>query len=216
MTRIFIVEDDPITRRSLCDRIAADGEFEVAAAVGSCEEIRFILQTREPDVLLVDLGLPDGSGIDVIADAASRYPRLKIMVVTVFGDEKRVVSAIKAGAVGYLLKSDHSQKIGVAIRQLLEGGSPISPAIARHLIRLFKSEDDASDKAAHREPLTPREQEILSLAAKGFSYVEIARYLQLSVNTIANHTRLIYEKLSVKSRAQAVYEASRLGLLDHC
>jgi len=213
MINIALVEDDDITRRSLCDRISSDADFRVVAAVGSCAEARSMLCNRSVDVLLVDLGLPDGNGIDVIAWAAYRSPQLKIMVITVFGDEKRVVSAIKAGAIGYLLKSDGTQQIGIAIRQLLDGGSPISPAIARHLIRLFAA-SETCESSTRSEPLKSREQEILSLAAKGFSYGEIAQMLRLSVNTVAMHTKTIYEKLSVNSRAAAVYEASRLGLLD--
>src|SRR5262245_48342499 len=108
MISIFIVEDDAITRRSLCERIAADGDCVVELAVGTCREIRAALLKSSPDVLLVDLGLPDGNGVNVIAEAATRYPQLPIMVITVFGDENRVVAAIKAGATGYLLKDDQS------------------------------------------------------------------------------------------------------------
>jgi len=213
MIKIAVLEDDAVTRQALCDRIAADRDFNVVGAVGTCFEMRSILAEQSLDVLLVDLGLPDGNGIDIIAEAAARFATLKIMVITVFGDEKRVISAIKSGAVGYLLKTDRSQQIALAIRQLVDGGSPISPAIARHLVRLFNGVE--ANAAPRPEPLKSREQEILSLAAKGFSYSEIATMLQLSINTVATHTKRIYEKLSVNSRAQAVYEASRLGLLDH-
>ena len=216
---VFLVEDDAITRDSLSARIAMHSDFEVAVAVGTVREIRAALQLGAPDVLLVDLELPDGNGIEVIAEAVNRFPQLPIMVITVFGDERRVVSAIKAGASGYLLKDDESHEIGDAIRQLLEGGSPISPAIARHLIRIFKRE--AGSKAdvsvtGIRSPdgLTARELEVLGLAAKGFSYSEIAQMLTLTTNTVASYTKQIYEKLSVNSRSEAIYEASRLGLID--
>jgi DNA-binding NarL/FixJ family response regulator len=136
------------------------------------------------------------------------------MVITVFGDEKRVVSAIRAGAAGYLLKDDQSAELVSAIHLLFEGGSPISPAIARHLIRVFRTGTDAMG-VQRVESLTTREQEVLSMAAKGFSYAEIAQMLELSANTIASYTKHIYEKLSVNSRAQAIYEASRLGLLNN-
>jgi len=212
MVTIYIVEDDDVTRSAIADRIASNPEYVVQIAAGTCAEIRRALLARAPDVLLVDLGLPDGSGVDVIAEAATRYPQLPIMVITVFGDERRVVAAIKAGATGYLLKDDHSHELCAAIRQLLDGGSPISPAIARHLIRSFKL--GGAIDVTEASGLTAREQEVLSLAAKGFSYAEIAEMLGLSANTVASYTKHIYEKLSVNSRAEAVYEASRLGLLD--
>jgi DNA-binding NarL/FixJ family response regulator len=209
---VYIVEDDAVTRQSLCERMRAHGGFKVDVAVGSCAEIRAALRQGRPDVLLADLGLPDGNGLDVIAEAATRHAGLPIMVITVFGDERRVVRAIKAGATGYLLKDDPTHEIGAAIQLLLDGGSPISPAIARHLIRLFQPLPAQTPAADNR--LTAREQEVLSLAAKGFSYAEIAQMLALSANTIASYTKHIYEKLAVNSRSEAIYEASRLGLID--
>jgi DNA-binding NarL/FixJ family response regulator len=214
MIRVYIVEDDEVTRRSLCDRMRAHEGFSIDVAVGTCAEIRAALRQGRPDVLLVDLGLPDGSGLDVIAEAATRHTGLAIMVITVFGDERRVVRAIKSGATGYLLKDDPTHEIGSAIRLLLEGGSPISPAIARHLIRLFQPAQPEAALTTADSKLTAREQEVLGLAAKGFSYAEIAQMLNLSANTIASYTNHIYEKLAVGSRSEAIYEASRLGLLD--
>jgi DNA-binding NarL/FixJ family response regulator len=209
---VYIVEDDEVTRRSLCDRVRAHGGYSVEVAVGTCAEIRAALRQGRPDVLLVDLGLPDGSGVDVIAEAATRHAGLPIMVITVFGDERRVVRAIKAGATGYLLKDDPTHEIAAALQLLLAGGSPISPAIARHLIRLFQPA--APEESSSEGRLTAREQEVLGLAAKGFSYAEIAQMLNLSANTIASYTKHIYEKLAVSSRSEAIYEASRLGLID--
>lgn len=213
MIRIYIVEDDEVMRASLCESIRGDAEFCVEVAVRTCAEIRAALRERAPDVLLIDLGLPDGNGVDVIAETATRYPNLAIMVISVFGDERRVVSAIRAGAGGYLLKDDDSHEVLAAVRQLRNGGSPISPAIARHLIRVFNALS-SRPLASASSLLTAREQEVLSLAAKGFSYAEIAQMLSLSSHTVAWYTKQIYEKLSVTSRAEAVYEASRLGLLD--
>lgn len=209
---VFVIEDDSVTRESLRARIEAHPRLAVGAAVGTAAEGLAALATR-PDVLLVDLGLPDGSGIDVIRVALGRHPGLPIMVITVFGNEKRVVGAIQAGAIGYLLKDDQTNEIGAAIEQLLEGGSPISPAIARHLIRHFQPAPSAPAPAP-RETLTSREQEVLGLAMKGFSYAEIAGLLGLSQNTIASYTKHIYEKLAVGSRTEAIYEASRLGLIE--
>lgn len=213
MTAVFVVEDDEITRRSLCERIAAVPSLRIGVAVGTCQEIRAALALRRPDVLLIDLGLPDGNGTEIIAEAVKRYPGLDILVITVFGDEPHVVSALRAGAKGYLLKDDSTHEIGAAIHELLQGGSPITPIIARHLIQYFRPPGDtpAADPQVH---LSERELEVLSLAAKGFSYPEIAQMLNLTANTVGSYTKRIYEKLAVRSRTEAIYEASRLGLID--
>ncbi len=213
LNTVFIVEDDDLTRTSLVRRIAeAQAGLEVTTAVGSCREIRAALEISRPNVLLVDLGLPDGDGLDIIRETARRWPAVLIMVITVFGDELKVVSSIKAGATGYLLKDDAAVGIGEAIRQMLAGGSPISPAIARHLIRHFRP--DTSQSAPSTVTLTPREMEILALAAKGFSYAETAQLLGLTSSTVSSYTKNIYGKLAVSSRSEAVYEATRMGLIN--
>lgn len=209
---IFIVEDDKATRDSLVRRIEAAGVgLQVTAAAGSCAEILKALEDSRPDVLLVDLGLPDGDGVDVIRQVARRWPRVLIMVITVFGDESRVVGAIKAGATGYLLKDDAAEGLAAAINQMLQGGAPISPGIARHLIRQLRpSALPASDI---RISLSPREIDVLTLASKGYSYAETASALGLSASTVGSYTKTIYEKLAVGSRSEAVFEATRMGLI---
>ncbi|MGH8178590.1 MAG: response regulator [Steroidobacter sp.] len=211
---VFVVEDDDLTRQSLVRRITdAGADLRVVTAVGTCREIRAALEVSRPRVLLVDLGLPDGDGLDIIRETARRWPGVLIMVITVFGDELRVVASIKAGAAGYLLKDDAAVGIGEAIRQLLAGGSPISPPIARHLIRHFRADQDRS-RADNTVQLTAREMEILTLASKGFSYGETADLLGLMASTVSSYTKNIYEKLAVSSRSAAVYEATRMGLIN--
>ncbi len=225
MPSVYLVEDDAVTRTALAARIDALADHRVELAAATCAEIRSAIEARAPDVLLVDLGLPDGDGLEVIRSAVARWPGLRVMVITVFGDERRVVAALKAGASGYLLKDDSSIEIGAALEQLLAGGAPISPAIARHLIAHFRAEPAAtgtttpSTRGATRRDagealhLSERERELLQLAAKGFTYAEIAKMLAIMPNTVASYTKRIYTKLSVGSRAEAVFEASRLGLL---
>jgi DNA-binding NarL/FixJ family response regulator len=211
---IFLVEDDEATRASLVRKIeAATPGLQVAIAASGCKEILQALEKTRPDVLLVDLGLPDGDGIEVIREVARRWPRVLMMVITVFGDEARVVGAIKAGATGYLLKDDAAEGIGAAIGLLLQGGAPISPGIARHLIRQLRptAELPASSIVVK---LSPRELDVLTLASKGYSYAETATLLGLSSSTIGSYTKTIYEKLAVGSRSEAVFEATRLGLID--
>jgi DNA-binding NarL/FixJ family response regulator len=211
---VFIVEDDDLTRTSLVRRIAeSQAGLQVTTAVGTCREIRAALEVSRPAVLLVDLGLPDGDGLDIIRETAQRWPAVLIMVITVFGDELKVVASVKAGATGYLLKDDAAVGIGEAIRQMLAGGSPISPAIARHLIRHFRP-DSSHAQVSAPVALTPREMEILTLASKGFSYAETAALLGLTSSTVSSYTKNIYGKLAVSSRSEAVYEAMRMGLIN--
>lgn len=211
---VALVEDDDATRESLVRKIEEAGaDLRVTAAVGTCRGILQALEELRPDVLLVDLGLPDGDGLDVIRQVARRWPSVLTMVITMFGDESRVVGAIKAGATGYLLKDDAAEGIGAAIRQLLSGGAPISPGIARHLIRQFRQPSEPHAQGAVIK-LSPRELDVLTLASKGYSYAETASLLGLTQSTVGSYTKTIYEKLAVGSRSEAVYEATRLGLIN--
>jgi DNA-binding NarL/FixJ family response regulator len=208
--RVLIVEDDPITRAHLASAIERQEGLALAAAVGSLEAARQQLSTACPNVLLVDLGLPDGSGIDLIREATLR--NMECLVITVFGDERHVVAALEAGAAGYLLKDSALEDIGEAVLRLLQGGSPISPKIARYLVRRFQQTPAAARNGASTA-LTERELEVLNAIAKGFSYAEIAHSLSMSPHTVATHVKHIYRKLAVTSRGEAVFEAAHLGLV---
>jgi len=211
---VAVVEDEPLTRERIRLAVEQHPALSVVASAGNCADGRQIIQQYRPDVLLVDLGLPDGHGTELIRLVQNTLPKTEIMVITVFGDEKNVLSAIEAGATGYLLKDGDSDYIGQSIMQMLEGGSPISAAIARHLLKRFRL--PTADPAHSREDsptLTPREQQVLELVAKGFSYAEISSTLGMSVNTTTSHIKHIYRKLSVNSRGEAVFEAIQLGLV---
>jgi DNA-binding NarL/FixJ family response regulator len=210
--RILIVEDEEPTRLRLIRVIEAHGELEVAAAVGTRREALLALRRDAPEVLLVDLALPDGSGIDVIRAARTLSSDILSMVVTVFGDEKSVLGAIEAGARGYLLKDATEEGVGTAILQLLAGGSPITPAIAQHLILRFQ-ESAPSPPRTEGPALSQREQEVLELVVKGFTFAEIAGLLSLSTHTVGTFVRRVYRKLEVRSRGEAVFEALQLGIV---
>lgn len=216
--RLAIVEDEPQTRAALAGRLAAVDGYRILWQADRLRGARESLLRDPPDVLIVDLGLPDGSGLDLIADARRQCPEIAILVLTVFGDEQKLLRAIERGARGYLLKDEPAIGLVEAIEQLRVGGAPISPAIARHLLlRLQAAPAELALPAqvdAAQVHLAPREGEVLRLAAKGYNHAEIARLLGLSPNTVASHTRRIYEKLEVRSRAEAIYEATRLGLLE--
>jgi DNA-binding NarL/FixJ family response regulator len=211
---VMIVEDDPVFLTRFCRIVASDPELELFAALPDCASARQALSKAGPDVLLTDLGLPDGSGIDLIRETSKRYPATDIMVVTVFGDEEHVLSAIEAGATGYILKDSIPEEFVALIKQLREGGSPISPVIARQLLKRFRADaEPPQEKPAEGEALSPRESEVLSLIAKGFSFGEIARLLGVSQHTVTTHVKKIYQKLAVHSRGEAVYEAGKMGIL---
>ncbi len=208
---VFVVEDDASTRAMLIDKISRSERHDVTGAVGSLSSARRALKEEQPDILLVDLQLPDGSGIDLISEQTLRNPALPILVISIFGDEERVVNAIGAGAQGYLLKDDEEDTILDAVDCLLRGQSPISPSIAVHLIRRFRQ------LVPHRQeihPLSDRELEVLQLATKGLSYRETAELMGVSINTVGTFTKRIYTKLAVSSRAEAIFEARQMGLMS--
>lgn len=210
---VAVVEDDPNTRARLTEKVDNLADFSVIVSAGSVAEAIDLLRQSPPDVLLIDLGLPDGSGLDVIRQQSDLHPEMPILVISVFGDEKSVIRAIEAGAQGYLLKSDSSLAIEQCLAQLLAGGAPISAAIARHLIRRLRPEPTQAQREA-QSLLSDRELEVLQLAAKGYSYQDIAELLQVKVSTVGSYTRRMYQKLSVHSRSEAVFEATRMGLMD--
>ena len=214
MTTVMVVEDDPAFLTRFCRIVASDPGLELFAAVGDLASARQAMSKATPDVLLADLGLPDGSGIDLIRETARRHPDTDIMVITVFGDEDHVLASIEAGATGYILKDSLQQEFVDLIKQLRAGGSPISPVIARQLLKRLKPRGIAPAAGPTEEtPLSAREAEVLGLIAKGFSFGEIARLLGVSQHTVISHVKKIYQKLAVHSRGEAVYEAGKMGLI---
>jgi len=210
---VLIAEDDAPTLGRLVRAVSAHPELQVVGEARTCREGSRLLRATAPDVLLVDLGLPDASGVQLIREARSLSADTHAMVITVFADENHVIEAIEAGARGYLLKDGTDDYVAASILQLLAGGAPISPAIARHLLDRFQQTPLASGGNADAPALTEREREVLSLLAKGFTFDEIGNILKISPHTVTTHVRHIYRKLEVGSRSQAVYEAIHLGLL---
>lgn len=213
---VAIVEDDAGYRGRIASVINADAQLDlVASAVDYAQAVAFLEQGIVPQVMLVDLGLPDRSGLDLIREVQQRGLSTEVMVLTVFADERHVVSAIEAGATGYLLKDETPELIIDSIVQLVRGGSPISPAIARYIIKSmhFRSEGKEVQKQAITS-LTPKELEILELIAKGYIAPEIATVLGAAHNTVLSHVKHIYRKLAVHNRTEAIYEAMQQGLIS--
>jgi DNA-binding NarL/FixJ family response regulator len=215
--RIAIVEDNEDFRLALTQAIDADPGLMLAGAAATVHDGRLLLLNTRPDVLLVDLGLPDGSGLALIREAAQSLPGCDVMVITIFGDERHVLESIEAGATGYLLKSGLPMDVAAQVRALREGGSPISPVIARRLLARLTPVRPAAEAAAEPSADDPglslREVAVLQYAAKGFSYDETAQLLGVTRHTVMTYVKRSYRKLQVHSKSEAVHEARLLGLL---
>ncbi len=215
---VLIIEDDPLARKIQSLAVESEPSLRLLAALDSVEAAVAWMGEFEPDVLLTDLGLPDGHGLDVIRECVRRHPRCAIMVVTMSSDEESVLDCIEAGACGYVLKTAGKTDIAQALLDLCAGGAPMSPAIARMVLsklraRRSRARSPAPRTAAIAAGLTKKEAAILDLIAQGNSYGEVAKRLSVSVGTVQTHIKNIYGKLSVHSRGEAVYEAHRRGWL---
>jgi DNA-binding NarL/FixJ family response regulator len=208
--RVALVEDQVRTREGLAALIAGSPGFQVTGAYLSMEELLPALETNLPDVLLADIGLPGMSGITGVRLIHERYPQLPILMLTVLGDDDSVFGAICAGACGYLLKETEPARLLAYIRELHAGGAPMSPEIARRVVKAFRGLTPATQPDAR---LAPRQLEILQLLAEGHSYKSCAEKLGLSLDTVRFHVRNIYERLHVHSRSEAVWKALESGLV---
>lgn len=216
MAKVLLVEDNEPTRERLAGVITKTPGLELIGEAGTLALAQALLRQELPDVLLTDLGLPDGSGIELIKEVRSASQNVEAMVISVFGDERNVIAALEAGAAGYILKDDSLEQIGGSIQQLLDGGSPISPSIARHLLRRFQKPPEPEEDTAEvaKSPLSARETDVLTAVAKGYTYNEIADILNISFHTVSSHIKHIYRKLEVSSRSEAVFEALNLRYID--
>ena len=215
---VALVEDDPAVRQRFKASIEKHPNLLWLGEAASVREGKTLALNTSPRVLLVDLGLPDGSGMEIIQAVSQKQPNTEIMVVSMFVDEGHVTQAIEAGASGYILKDTDDLGLAEHIIQLCDGGSPMSPMIARHLLKRMqaaevntkKKFDDASEAAL----LTRREMQLLKLLARGYTYREVAEDLTVSSHTVNSHIKNLYRKLSVKTKNEAVFTATRQGIID--
>ena len=206
--RIAIIEDNSILRDNLVLLIGGEPDLEVCCSFGTAEEALPCILEGKLDILLVDLGLPGMSGIELIQRVKAKAQHLEIMVHTAFDARNTVFAAIKAGATGYILKGATPRELIESIHNLAKGGAPMSPKIARAVIGEFQ-EVERSDHYL----LTPREKEILGGMEQGFTYIELGESLSISPHTIHSHIKKIYEKLHAKSRREALATARKKGII---
>jgi len=211
MTRIAIVEDNKVIRESLAAYVHMDPEFRCVCACGSAEEALETLPREKPDIVLMDIQLPNQSGIECTAKLKQLLPQVRIIMVTVYGNPDLIFKALSAGACGYLLKRCTPEELLAAVREVQQGGAPMSREIARKVISFFQdvskpaetSSDNPSDTASDVENLSPREREILELLTQGASDKEIADRIGVKHGTVRWHLQHVYEKLHVRSRTEA-------------
>lgn len=222
----MLVEDDPIVLDRFVALLSSEPDFRIVGAFSDGASARAFFHQSACDVLLIDLGLPDDDGIALIRLCATLHPACEVMVVTVFSDSERLFASLEAGAIGYVLKDEMPATIVQSVRIVLAGGSPLSPSIARRVLRRMGPGQELGrdprsnavpsggpDPASPKALLTPRELEILNLAAKGLTVAAIGEVLGLSPLTVVTHVKNLYRKLAVHSRSEAVFEARELGLL---
>ncbi|MEN9586811.1 MAG: hypothetical protein RIT15_386 [Pseudomonadota bacterium] len=214
--KLALVEDN-IRTRSRIAKLLTDSLSDVRITqLGNLEEALAFAATSQQDYWLIDLGLPDGSGVDLIRFVRQRFEQANILVISVFGDVENIIRSIQAGADGYLLKDAIDKDLVQAIHAIGLGGTPLSPMIASRLLERMlptSAAQSAIDEPQIAEPLTLRETELLGLLARGYKYAEVSQLMDIGLSTVQTHVRRIYNKLAVNSRSEAVFEAKALGIL---
>ena len=217
MIKLILVENDPNVRFRLERTLENLSDIHVIASAPSQREAFALTSQFKFQMLVVDLDLPDGFGLDLIRKTASEQRDIDIMVLANSNDDPHIVSAIESGATGYVLKSEIETHLVSAIRLLTAGGSPVSPSVAKSVLRALRTYTASSAERTttniQTNPLSERESEILQLLAKGMSFNEIGDILTISPHTVTAHIKKIYRKLQVHSRGEAVYEAAQMGLI---
>lgn len=214
---VLVVEDNPLVRNRLQGLLQQLGySSDALEMAGSLAEARAYLagEAHTVSLVLVDLGLPDGSGVELIEELHAQAPNLPMLVVSAWSTQEMIWAALRAGAVGYVLKERDDMEMAMALRSVLRGGAPIDPFIARRIIEELPLQAPPAVQAADDPGLSAREHTILHLVVEGLSNREIAERLFLSRYTVESHIKNVYRKLSVSSRTQAAQEARRRRLVD--
>ena len=221
-TRLVLVDDNDLVRESLRDMLADEPDIEVVGEAADGREAIVLCSHLQPDLVLMDVRMPNMDGLASTREVKRRYPRIAILMVTAHDDPDYLLEALKAGAAGYVLKDATQDDVIAAVRQVREGESPLDPELAARLLRRLAAEGRSQEERAalrarreyYVEPLTPRELEVVGLVRMGLSNRQIAEKLVISRGTAKNHVEHIIQKLGVSDRTQAVVRALELGILD--
>lgn len=208
--KTLLVEDLPASQQWLSDMLTTAFPHVDVRLAANLAQARSQLEGFVPDLALIDLGLPDGSGVQLIRALSGAYPDCLCVVSTIFDDDQHLFPALNAGAQGYLLKDQPAEEQITLLRGIAAGRPPLSPEIAARLLEVFRGERPSPGETG----LSPREAEVLSLISKGYAINRVGDALAISHNTVATHVKNIYRKLKISSRAEACAEAIRLGLLS--
>jgi len=208
MKTLLLYEDNAELSESIQSMLELNKQVKLAGAFKNPVEVRDHLKNLKPDLLIMDIDMPGMNGIDAVRSVRTSHPEIPILMLTVFDDNKNVFDAICAGASGYLLKKHISTRLFAAIEDVLEGGSPMSPSIARMVLSSMQQITPANPYQ-----LTPKEKEVLASLSKGNSYKLVADDLKISIDTVRSHVRNIYDKLHVHSQAEAVAKALKEKLV---
>ena len=199
--KISIIEDDDPTRAILTEIVSSTPNLQLVSQYDRCDAAIKALPNEAPDVVLVDINLPEINGVEAVRQLKPTMPKTQFLMLTVYDDADHIFAALAAGATGYLLKATRRVELLEAIGQIVAGGSPMSSGIARKVVQSFSH---AQTERANLAALSPREQSVLALLSKGYLYKEIAESLGVSGPTVSTYIRRIYDKLQVHSRTQAI------------
>ena len=212
MINVAIVEDNKTIREGLAALIGGTPDYSCIGSFPDCEKFLSFLPKADIDVVLMDIGLPGMNGIDGVKRAREINPKLNILMLTVYEESNVIFEALCAGACGYLVKKTPPSRLLEAIKDIYDGGSPMSSNIARQVISIFQQNKDFNGNSSSYD-LSSREKEVLTLLADGYNYQELADKIFISVDTVRHHIRNIYKKLHVHSQSEAVAKAIRKGLI---
>jgi DNA-binding NarL/FixJ family response regulator len=216
MPTVAILEDNnealSVMRRALSTPDTLNSQWDIVFHTDLCETMIDWFKTHQADVFISDLGLPDQSGLEAVKKCKKLHPETEIIVCSVFDDDMHLFESLKLGANGYLLKADIDVSLNASLQQLMDGGSPMSPRIARRV--LLQLHPPVAPELEQPSLLTPKELQVLALIARGFKYSEIATLQNLSTHTVHSHLKNIYKKLQVSSKSEAIYEARLSKYID--
>ena len=208
MLRVLLFEDNAALRESLTDLLASTADMRLVGAYPTAEAAERRVRQHEPGLVLMDIDMPNRSGLEALAGLRAVYPQLDVVMLTVFDDNARVFEAIRQGATGYLLKSTPPHRLLDALRDAAAGGAPMTPSVARQVLNLFPKAPGPT-----QGQLTAQEQSILRLLVDGFSYKMIAAEMLISLDTVRFHIKNLYQKLHVNSATEAVAVALKRGMV---